>query len=296
MHANHKLIKNQKSHRKNRQIIDDEEEEEDIDMITDGVSSFRYDPTLSVNTRPKRQRKKVSYKEPDPSTIPVLYIEPKTKSKPKKQSQSKDDDESQTIEMRWVQCDKCLKWRRIPTSVSEKELEGEWTCSMNKWDNDRNSCSAAEEAYDLTEEQTVEVNNGSNNGTHFQKKKEFYDALQIFYNSKEVKAKKLDIRQLNESKIGKKTVDFLQLYLEITKRGGYHYCLERELFDDVFASLSCFQSDLIKQARMSLKNLYTVYLVDYERKYFNVSREASGQPFIADQVIENKQLTLQTKF
>ena len=203
------------------------------------------------------------------------------------------------MEMRWVECDKCLKWRRIPTSVSEKELEGEWSCSMNKWDLKRNSCSAEEEAYDLAEEQTVEVNNGSN-GNQVQKKKDFYNALQIFYDSKEVKAKKLDIRQLNESKIGKKTVDFLQLYLEITKRGGYHYCVEASLFDDVFASLSCFQSDLIKQARMSLKNLYAVYLIDYERKYFNSSKEASNQPFIADQVmdhqVENKQLNLQTRF
>ncbi len=58
-------------------------------------------------------------------------------------------DSGPVVEMRWVQCDKCLKWRRIPTSVSDSELEGEWTCAMNRWDMNRNSCAAAEESYDL---------------------------------------------------------------------------------------------------------------------------------------------------
>ena len=79
MHNNHRA-----NYRKNRQIKDEDDDEEDIDLENDAANYFRYDPTLSVNTRPKRQRKKGSYKEPDPNNIPVHYIKSKTKKTPSK--------------------------------------------------------------------------------------------------------------------------------------------------------------------------------------------------------------------
>lgn len=170
------------------------------------------------------------------------------------------------MEMRWVQCDKCLKWRRIPTSISDKELSGEWSCSMNKWDLKRNSCSAPEEAYDLAEEQTVEVTNGESS-TQNEKRKAFYQELKGFYATKEMGWKGLDVAQLEEAKIGDKAIDFLQLYLEITRRGGYHYCVARKLFDEVFACLQCFQANMVKEASRKLQNLYAKYLNDYEQKH-----------------------------
>eukprot|EP00483_Globobulimina_turgida_P002085 UN02087 len=248
---------------------------------------FSFQPHLNVNSRPKRQRKKVSYKEVD-SNIAYIPIKPrgrtpknhkKTTANPVRSNPVKPVRGTvnaithfveSVVEMRWVQCDKCLKWRRIPTSVSDAELEGEWTCSMNKWDLKRANCAAEEEAYDLAEEQTIHVNSGRNNQSHRDKKKEFYANLQTFYERTNLESSKnLNVKQLEMAKIGNRMVDFLQLYLEVTKRGGYHYCITNSSFDQVFASLSCFQANLAtKQANMSLQNLYATYLIDYEGKYF----------------------------
>ncbi|KAL9346723.1 hypothetical protein Peur_061576 [Populus x canadensis] len=49
--------------------------------------------------------------------------------------------------IQWVQCEDCLKWRKLPLNVL---LPSKWTCSGNTWDSERSSCSAAQ---DLTSEQ-----------------------------------------------------------------------------------------------------------------------------------------------
>lgn len=65
-------------------------------------------------------------------------------------------------EENWVQCDKCGKWRRIPGSVDMDSLPDSWFCSMNQWDELRNSCEAVEEAYqdtvvDITPRRTADA-------------------------------------------------------------------------------------------------------------------------------------------
>eukprot|EP01084_Bolivina_argentea_P211862 360274_1 len=67
-----------------------------------------------------------------------------------------------TKSKKWVQCDKCLKWRRVPTSVPDNELKGEWHCSMNKFDLQRANCNEPEESYDIKEAQALLVTNGCN--------------------------------------------------------------------------------------------------------------------------------------
>lgn len=47
-----------------------------------------------------------------------------------------------SINNRWAQCQDCLKWRRLPL---DSLLNHGWTCSDNKWDPVRSSCSAAQE-------------------------------------------------------------------------------------------------------------------------------------------------------
>ncbi|KAJ6333614.1 hypothetical protein OIU77_009474 [Salix suchowensis] len=49
--------------------------------------------------------------------------------------------------IQWVQCEDCLKWRKLPLNVL---LPSKWTCSSNTWDSERSSCSVAQE---LTSEQ-----------------------------------------------------------------------------------------------------------------------------------------------
>eukprot|EP01071_Lankesteria_metandrocarpae_P002695 Lankesteria_metandrocarpae@DN2484_c0_g1_i1.p1 len=50
---------------------------------------------------------------------------------------------------KWVHCDICQKWRRLPGCTEEEfaqvESQQGWECSMNRWDWNRNSCDTAEE-------------------------------------------------------------------------------------------------------------------------------------------------------
>mmetsp|Transcript_29352 Transcript_29352/g.44430 ORF Transcript_29352/g.44430 Transcript_29352/m.44430 type:complete len:1363 (-) Transcript_29352:2133-6221(-) len=45
----------------------------------------------------------------------------------------------------WVQCDKCSKWRVLPSSVDVEKLPNQWYCEMNKYDPTHNSCDAPEQ-------------------------------------------------------------------------------------------------------------------------------------------------------
>ncbi|OIV93179.1 hypothetical protein TanjilG_20841 [Lupinus angustifolius] len=44
--------------------------------------------------------------------------------------------------IRWAQCEYCLKWRKLPASAL---LPSKWTCPDNSWDPERSSCSSAQE-------------------------------------------------------------------------------------------------------------------------------------------------------
>ena len=56
-------------------------------------------------------------------------------------------------EEKWVECDSCRKWRKLPSHVDEDALPEKWYCYMNKWDDRRNRCTQAEET---TEEAAME--------------------------------------------------------------------------------------------------------------------------------------------
>ena len=45
----------------------------------------------------------------------------------------------------WVQCDKCQKWRLLPSFVDSTSLPDKWFCSMNVYDN-FNSCLIPEQS------------------------------------------------------------------------------------------------------------------------------------------------------
>ncbi|MEW5299531.1 MAG: hypothetical protein WDW36_002539 [Sanguina aurantia] len=35
---------------------------------------------------------------------------------------------------KWVQCNKCQKWRKVPYHLRDDELTDEWECKDNSWD------------------------------------------------------------------------------------------------------------------------------------------------------------------
>ncbi|KAJ7968470.1 B3 domain-containing protein [Quillaja saponaria] len=53
--------------------------------------------------------------------------------------------------IQWVQCEDCLKWRKLPANAL---LPSKWTCSDNLWNPERSSCSKAQE---LTTEQLEDL-------------------------------------------------------------------------------------------------------------------------------------------
>jgi len=68
-------------------------------------------------------------------------------SREKREEKEKDDQED------WVQCDQCLKWRRLPKRSHPnypEDLPESWNCSMNNWDKN-SSCSKPEESFTVKE-------------------------------------------------------------------------------------------------------------------------------------------------
>lgn len=50
--------------------------------------------------------------------------------------------------LEWVQCEKCEKWRKLPTHISADELPDVWYCSLNTWNPASASCDAPEDKAD----------------------------------------------------------------------------------------------------------------------------------------------------
>lgn len=60
----------------------------------------------------------------------------------KKGGDESGDDE---VDGEWVQCDKCSKWRILPTNVQTSDLPKHWYCEMNVYDPERSVCDAPEQ-------------------------------------------------------------------------------------------------------------------------------------------------------
>ena len=58
-----------------------------------------------------------------------------------------DDDDSLNVEDdHWVSCDRCSKWRLLPSMASTDALPERWFCEMNTYDPKRNICEAPEQS------------------------------------------------------------------------------------------------------------------------------------------------------
>jgi hypothetical protein len=55
----------------------------------------------------------------------------------------------------WVQCEKCLKWRRVPFHVNVDTLPEQWYCENNSWDLEKAHCHFPQDQYDAEKEATL---------------------------------------------------------------------------------------------------------------------------------------------
>ncbi|CAJ1944433.1 unnamed protein product [Cylindrotheca closterium] len=69
------------------------------------------------------------------------------KKKKRRRKNGSDEEESDDDERQWVQCDKCQKWRILPSRVEASSLPEVWQCSMNDWDPKHSDCSVAEQTF-----------------------------------------------------------------------------------------------------------------------------------------------------
>ena len=71
-----------------------------------------------------------------PSTTKPVTKKPKSKRKSLKKKQ----EAIKTKKEEWVQCDRCKKWRKLPSRVSAKKLPDIWYCEMTTWGRRKVTC------------------------------------------------------------------------------------------------------------------------------------------------------------
>ena len=91
----------------------------------------------------------------------------------------KDDDDDDNV--KWVQCEKCDKWRKLPAHIEPDELPDTWYCSMNTW-NSNLSCDTPEDKADSSH---LEVGSGAGQMPPGNPGKNSYRSL-IFGNGRKV--------------------------------------------------------------------------------------------------------------
>ena len=183
-----------------------------------------------------------------------------------------------------------MKWRRIPTTVDPSELEGKWVCSMNRWDPDHQSCEMAEEDWNEAEEQTIEVGQQGDNQDYLEEQKKFYEEIDDFYQSDEMLHKQLAISDLDEIQIGGKKLDFYQLYLEVTKRGGYDNVCSNHEWENIFKCLECYSGSMVASGIMFLQEKYYDFLLDYERHTGVANNHNQNDSIVDDDSVANGSL------
>ena len=67
-------------------------------------------------------------------------------------SSSKAKTAAEQAALQWACCDRCGKWRSLPSHVQMDSLPEQWYCSMNLWDDRFNDCSIEEEVVDDADE------------------------------------------------------------------------------------------------------------------------------------------------
>ena len=89
----------------------------------------------------------------------------KTKVKRKRRKGDQDSDSSDSddgmqldeflppeSDTRWIGCDACHQWRRLPWNVDAEDLGEHWTCSLRSWDPENASCDAMADPWDPSRE------------------------------------------------------------------------------------------------------------------------------------------------
>jgi hypothetical protein len=69
----------------------------------------------------------------------------KKKKRKRKEGEDSDGEDSDEDDRQWVQCDRCKKWRILPSRVQAASLPEQWYCNLNTYDPKHSDCSAPEQ-------------------------------------------------------------------------------------------------------------------------------------------------------
>eukprot|EP00980_Cylindrotheca_fusiformis_P001626 scaffold368_cov125-Cylindrotheca_fusiformis.AAC.4 len=109
------------------------------------------DPTMSVGTTPSLPRtgRRTSEETKGKMGAKQDAIEKdagrRKKKRKRKEGKGSDAEGSDEDDRQWVQCDKCKKWRILPSRVQAASLPDKWFCNLNTYDPKHNDCSAPEQ-------------------------------------------------------------------------------------------------------------------------------------------------------
>mmetsp|Transcript_16970 Transcript_16970/g.37068 ORF Transcript_16970/g.37068 Transcript_16970/m.37068 type:complete len:1270 (+) Transcript_16970:610-4419(+) len=108
----------------------------------DKVVTPRSKPTKTDARSVKRPAQEAGEANEDPTHEQIS--KKKKKRERRRENDGEDSEKEESSPARWVQCDKCKKWRIIPSEVVGS-LPDRWFCADNVWDEKRASCDAAQQ-------------------------------------------------------------------------------------------------------------------------------------------------------
>lgn len=190
----------------------------------------------------------------------------------------------------WICCDRCEKWREIPLEILETLNPADpWSCTMNLWDDEFNTCEKPEAAQ---EEHSEDDSSGNEDGEteedlKYRKKQELLDAkreeTRVKQRVKEREELEIYIASLSES-------DITQAKLQAKKKNGKKKQLPIHLYPSMFADK--------KAAKMLRRDLYfgaDIDAQDYQGRtalhysyteecpiYRDVLLECGAEPYVCD--------------
>eukprot|EP00471_Norrisiella_sphaerica_P008277 CAMPEP_0184493572 /NCGR_PEP_ID=MMETSP0113_2-20130426/26314_1 /TAXON_ID=91329 /ORGANISM="Norrisiella sphaerica, Strain BC52" /LENGTH=494 /DNA_ID=CAMNT_0026878873 /DNA_START=414 /DNA_END=1898 /DNA_ORIENTATION=+ len=202
------------------------------------------------------------------SVQPKHYSEEEAKLEKEKRLRttlSRTDDGQMQIN-RWLLCNNCDKWRRIPLMAPFESLWNGWTCRMAKWKPLK--CSVEEEL-PLVGEKLVETKEAQK---YYRIEKSNFDKhLASFLES-------FDVKMRRTPTINSRPLDLYRLYREVVYMGGCDRVVAQEgCWTKIFRTLDNY-SIKITDASYRLKRYYKHYLYAYEQHFF------FGKPLSSNQV------------
>ena len=77
------------------------------------------------------------------STLPQQQQQQQQQPETSQGSAQQNNEDGDNVE--WVMCEKCEKWRKLPSHISADDLPDTWYCTMNTWNPKAASCDAPED-------------------------------------------------------------------------------------------------------------------------------------------------------